>query len=120
MTKLKDLVKASVFAVLALFIVLSSPLEVRAAKADGNTTTGNTTQITNILCAAIGQITGPVGRTISVLVVISLALGLFVGKVTWGLAIATAVGMGILFGANDVVSILSGGQSPCTVSTPSQ
>lgn len=115
MTKLKDLVRASVFAVLALFIIFASPLEVRNAYADPANSTNASSQITNILCNAINQISGPIGRTISVLVVISVALGLFVGKITWGLAIAIAVGMGILFGATSVVGLLSGdGTQPCT------
>jgi type IV secretion system protein VirB2 len=45
--------------------------------------------------------------------VISLAIALFLGKVSWGLAIAVAVGMGILFGAKDVVDLLSGSGTAC-------
>ena len=62
--------------------------------------------ITKVLCNAINQLTGTVGKSIASLIVISLAIALFLGKVTWGIAVA--VGMGILFGATGVVQIMSG------------
>ena len=65
-------------------------------------------KITEVICKAIEQLTGPIGRAIAVLIIISLAIALFLGKVTWGLAIAVAVGLGILFGASNVVGILTG------------
>lgn len=73
-------------------------------------------KITEVICKAIGQLTGPIGRAIAVLIIISLAIALFLGKVTWGLAIAVAVGLGILFGASNVVGILTGvsGDDICT------
>src|SRR4051812_2508355 len=73
------------------------------------------TEISNILCKGTNQITGTIGRAIAILIVISLAIALFLGKVTWGMAIAVAVGMGLLFGARDVVNVLSGGSACDTV-----
>ncbi|MDJ1258004.1 MAG: TrbC/VirB2 family protein [Candidatus Midichloria sp.] len=67
------------------------------------------TMVTNVMCAAINQLTGPIGRAITIIIVISLGIMLLLGKVTWGVAIALAVGMGVIFGARDVVNILSGG-----------
>ncbi len=70
--------------------------------------------ITNVLCQAIKIVQGPTGKTIAILVTISLAVGLFLGKITWGVAIAVAVGMGVLFGANTVVGYIAGsGADPC-------
>ncbi|MDF3047421.1 MAG: virB2 [Candidatus Midichloriaceae bacterium] len=66
------------------------------------------TQISNIICNAVNQLTGPIGRAIAILIIISLAISLFLGKVSWGMAIAVAVGMGILFGAKNVVELLAG------------
>ena len=94
--------KALLIAVFALsFTVLSPSYEARAADPQP-------TQITNIICNAVNQLTGNIGRSIAILIVISLAISLFLGKVSWGMAIAVAVGMGILFGAKDVVDLLSG------------
>ena len=67
--------------------------------------------IANVLCNVIQVAQGATGKTIATLVIISMAIGLFLGKITWGVAIAVAVGMGVLFGANTVVSFVSGGKS---------
>jgi type IV secretory pathway VirB2 component (pilin) len=73
----------------------------------GNTATTTNTKISNIICNAVNQLTGPIGRAIAILIIISLAISLFLGKVSWGMAIAVAVGMGILFGAKGVVNLLA-------------
>ena len=65
--------------------------------------------IANVLCHVIDVAKGATGKTIATLVIISMAIGLFLGKITWGVAIAVAVGMGILFGADNVVQFVSGG-----------
>ncbi|MBY0580417.1 MAG: TrbC/VirB2 family protein [Rickettsiales bacterium] len=69
--------------------------------------------IAQVLCNVIKVAQGATGKTIATLVIISMAIGLFLGKITWGVAIAVAVGMGVLFGANTVVSFVSN-----TSSTP--
>ena len=63
--------------------------------------------IANVLCHVIAVAQGATGKTIATLVIISMAIGLFLGKITWGVAIAVAVGMGVLFGVNTVVSFIS-------------
>ena len=69
--------------------------------------------IANVLCNVIEVAKGAAGKTIATLVIISMAIGLFLGKITWGVAIAVAVGMGVLFGANNVVTFVAGGADPC-------
>lgn len=69
---------------------------------------GGTNAITNVICVATNQLTGPVGRAIAIVIIASLAISLFLGKVSWGLAIATIVGLSILFGAQDLVKLLTG------------
>lgn len=77
-------------------------------------TTSSNDAITNTLCRISNELTGGIGKAISIIIVISLAIALFLGKVTWGVAIAVAVGMGILFGAKGVVDLIAGGgQGPC-------
>ncbi len=66
------------------------------------------TGIITIFCNVIDQITSGVGKVIAILILISMAIGLFLGKITWGLAIAVMVGMGLLFGASGVVDIIAG------------
>jgi type IV secretion system protein VirB2 len=69
------------------------------------------TGIVTIFCNVINEITGGVGKVISILILISMAIGLFLGKITWGLAIAVMVGMGLLFGATKLVDLISEGAS---------
>jgi type IV secretion system protein VirB2 len=66
------------------------------------------TGIVTIFCNVINQITGGIGKVVSVLILISLAIGLFIGKLTWGVAISVMLGMGILFGAASVVDTIAG------------
>jgi type IV secretion system protein VirB2 len=107
--QIKVLWRVCLVAIFAIGLGLTAPTVQSYAQTNTNS------QITNILCSATNQLTGNIGRSIAVLIVISLAIALFLGKVTWGMAIAVAVGMGILFGAKDVVSLLSpSGATTCS------
>lgn len=89
------------------FLMLSPSIEFGALAAD------QTTQIEVVLCKAVGQLTGGIGRGIAIIVIVSTAFMLFLGKVQWGLAISIAVAMGLLFGAGSIVEILGGGANRC-------
>lgn len=65
-------------------------------------------KVEDTLCRAIEMITGTVGKAIAVIIILSVAFMMFLGKITWGVAIAVGVGMGLLFGAETVVGTLSG------------
>lgn len=123
-THLLKLLKWSSMTFLALFVLFSAPLNLItqhhfAAAADAPASTVGTSvdaesKIVLVLCKVSSLLTGTVGKAIAILIVISLALGLFFAKVTWGMAIATGVGMGILFGANSLVTFISGTTTdPC-------
>ncbi len=71
--------------------------------------TVSTTEIQVVMCAVIKQLTGPIGKAIAIIIVISMAIALFLGKVNWGLALAVFVGLGLLFGAESVVTLVTGG-----------
>lgn len=90
---------------LCFVILMMSPLFTEIALAN------NDLMIVNVLCNAQNQLTGPIGKAIAILIVISLAIALFIGKVSWGVAIAVGVGMGVLFGAPGIVNLLSGGNT---------
>jgi type IV secretory pathway VirB2 component (pilin) len=89
-------------AVMAVFSLLPD-----AALAGGNA-------ISTTICTVIGQLTGPVGRGIAVIAVVFLGFSLFLGKISWGLAIALAIGIAAIFGANEIVTLLgAGGAAGC-------
>ncbi len=98
----------TVLALLGFLVFLMSSQAVSAIDA---TTSSDPTGIITIFCNVINQATGGVGKVICVLILISMAIGLFLGKITWGLAIAVMVGMGMLFGATGLVDLISSGSN---------
>lgn len=100
----KSIFKALVISFIALaFLIVSPGVEFGAL--------ANQTAIQNILCNAVNQLTGGIGRAISIIIIISCAFMLFLGKISWGLGISIAIAMGLLFGAGSVVNMLSGSQT---------
>lgn len=105
--QLKLMWKLCIICVMAITLTSVAPLQNSYAN-------NSSTAITDTLCRITNELTGGIGKAISIIIVISLAIALFLGKVTWGVAIAVAVGMGILFGAKGVVDLVAGGGAqPC-------
>ena len=65
---------------------------------------GGTDAISQVLCNVLGQLQGGIGKGIATIAIIVLGIGLFLGKLSWPLALATALGIGLIFGAASVVS----------------
>lgn len=108
-SRLKFYWKFCFMALAAITFVMFAPALDALAQA-----TAQSNAATNILCNATNLLTGGIGKAIAVIIIASLAFALFLGKVSWGMAIAVAVAMGVLFGARDVVAILAGGNAMCT------
>ncbi len=89
-----------------LFVLLFACFRMDTAFAEDKKKTDD---VTLILCNVQQTITGTAGKVIAVIMLAALAIGLFLGKVTWGLAIATMVGMGLLFGAGSAVDTITRG-----------
>ena len=66
--------------------------------------------IGSLLCSVAGWFTGPVGSGIATLAILVIGIGALMGKVSWGMAIITGVGVSVIFGADTIVMEL-GGQS---------
>ena len=60
------------------------------------------------LCRLVGNLSGGIARGIATLAIFSVGVGLFLGKLNWGIAAATAAGVGIIFSAPKLVAFLSG------------
>ena len=71
----------------------------------------NNDPITNTVCKIVNQLTGLVGRGIATVAVVFVGIGLFLGKMSWGLAIAVGIGIGAIFGAAQIVSLLDEGNT---------
>lgn len=63
--------------------------------------------ISDILCKIVTKLTGPIGKGIATIAIVVLGIGLFLGKLSWALAIATAIGIGFIFSASKIVNWLA-------------
>jgi len=70
---------------------------------------GANTGISKVLCNVVEQLQGGIGKAIATIAIIVLGIGLFLGKLAWPLAIATAIGIGMIFGAASIVEWVSAG-----------
>ena len=59
------------------------------------------------MCAIIKAMTGVIGKSIATIGLIALAIGLFMGKLSWGLALATGFGIAMIFGAGTIIGWLT-------------
>ncbi len=102
-----------------LFLTLTG-LSVLFASANA-TTTSNTdvTSIDGAMCNAYKIFNGPLGKVFAVFAIVALGVGFFLGKVSWGTAIAVALGIGAIFGAPALVNNITGGNAVCDTNTPS-
>ena len=69
--------------------------------ADNNT-------LADTMCNAMKIVTGSAGKAFAAFAIISLGIGFFTGKISWGLMIGVSMGIAAMFGAPTIVSALSG------------
>lgn len=89
-------------AFLSLFVMLA------LADQSFATTTSYTT-LESTLCKMLAMLNGTIGKGVAAFAIMFVGISLFMGKVSWGLAISTALGIGAIFGAAGIVSALGGG-----------
>jgi type IV secretion system protein VirB2 len=92
-----------VYFTFTLFAVLFFNFDVLA-----NTSTSkalaNNNAISKVLCSIVDALTGTLGQAIATIGIVVLGIGLFTGKLSWTTAVATAIGIGIIFGASQLVT----------------
>ena len=69
--------------------------------------------MTDAMCNGYKIFNGPVGKMVAVFSIVALGVGLLMGKITWGLVVAVALGIGAVFGAPKMVAVMTGGQEMC-------
>jgi type IV secretion system protein VirB2 len=92
---------------LAVLLTLLIPNTSFASSSTG--TTGSGDAIASVLCTIVTALTGTIGKAVATIAVVVLGIGLFLGKLSWPLAVATAIGIGMIFGATDLVNWISTG-----------
>lgn len=73
----------------------------------GNNDANSNDIIGQTLCRLVQNLTGGIARAIATIAIFSVGVGLFMGKLNWGTAAATAAGVGIIFGSAQLVAWLS-------------
>lgn len=73
-----------------------------------NATATNQNALSNTMCNAMKIVTGNAGKAFAAFAIISLGIGFFTGKISWGLMIGVAMGIAAMFGAPTIVAALSG------------
>lgn len=63
--------------------------------------------IGNTLCKLVGNLTGGIARSIATMAIFAVGIGLFMGKINWGVGAATTAGVAIIFGADKLVQWLA-------------
>lgn len=59
------------------------------------------------LCKLVANLTGGIARSIATIAVFAVGVGLFLGKINWGVGAATTAGVAIVFGAEKIASWLA-------------
>lgn len=98
---------------MVLFAISIIVVSCDAAFASNNDVVGDT------LCRLVSNLSGGIARGIATIAIFAVGVGLFLGKLNWGIAAATAAGVGIIFSAHKLVAFLSGSDanSNCPTST---
>lgn len=65
------------------------------------------------ICNLMNVVTGNAGRAVVGVVVIVVGIMFFLGKVTWSLVLAIALGAGAIFGAPKIVKVVTGKEFTC-------
>ena len=74
--------------------------------------------IGDTLCNIVAAIQGRIGKGIATIGIVALGIGLFAGKLNWPLAIATAIGIGLIFGAASIMDFISTDAAGSTTGCP--
>ncbi len=75
---------------------------------DALATSTTDTSIEAVLCNIVSFVQSGIGKAVAALAIIAMGFSLFLGKVSWGLMVSTALGIGMIFGAASVVGTISG------------
>ncbi len=108
----KVIIERSVYSLLVMTIFLLIPEALFAAS------NISTNAIAQVICNVVVQVTGPIGQGVATVAVVFVSVGFFMGKTSIGILLATGVGIGMLFGAETIVSMVAGSSiDSCTTNS---
>lgn len=68
----------------------------------------NSNVLVDVMCNVLRIITGNAGKAFAAFAILSVGIGFFTGKVSWGLMIGVAAGIAGMFGAPTIVAAITG------------
>jgi len=68
----------------------------------------DTNVLVDVMCNVLNIVTGNGGKAFAAFAILSVGIGFFTGKVSWGLMIGVAAGIAAMFGANSIVGAITG------------
>ena len=93
----------------AIVPVLSSDAFAQISGSGSSVTeNANTNALVGVMCNVMKIVTGNAGKAFAAFAIISVGIGFFTGKISWGLMIAVAFGIAAMFGAPTIVSAITG------------
>ena len=84
-----------------MIVLLTPELSIASTTVDG---------ISDVLCLIINQLTGAIGKTVCMISMFVLGTNIFMGKIQWPSALATALGVTFIFSSAKIVNWLAMGQ----------
>ncbi len=73
-----------------------------------STSSVNSNVLVDVMCNVLRIVTGSGGKAFAAFAILSVGIGFFTGKVSWGLMIGVAAGIAAMFGANSIVAAITG------------
>lgn len=104
-----NLAKFLLISLLMLSAISLSQVFVSKAQAQTVAPNVNDNAFTRVMCNMLNLATGSAGKAFAAFAIISVGIGFFTGKVSWGLMIGVAAGIAAIFGAPTIVAAISGG-----------
>jgi type IV secretion system protein VirB2 len=93
---------------LSFFLFAIAPVIAPIASDAFASTTADSNALVDAMCNAFSIVTGSAGKAFAAFAIISVGIGFFTGKVSWGLMIGVAAGIAAMFGAPSIVAVISG------------
>jgi type IV secretory pathway VirB2 component (pilin) len=78
------------------------------AQSSITTTDPNQNVLVDTMCNVMQIITGNAGKAFAAFAIVSVGIGFFTGKVSWGLMIGVGAGVAAMFGAPSIVAAITG------------
>ena len=109
---LKKLSTLFFVSICSVFLLMASNNNANATFTDSSVgsaaTDADSNAFVQALCNILDIVTGAGGKAFAAFAIISIGIGFFTGKVSWGLMIGVAAGIAAMFGAPTIVSAISG------------